>query len=516
MAPGSAKDRDGHTTDPVLWRGDYEAAHEKPSAVAAADAAIPAATEGGAAANAPSPPPPPPPPPRVGRIAKSLPHEQPGGRGSGRGAEGSASAFPVGDREGKKTSTATQGGGHASSPPQRLGKKLVRDHPGGGGRGAEGLASAAFPVVDRKGKKKVCAASEGAASASSPPFEILLERLSREELGPGAGGRVTEASISASATAVVDQDEREVREWPRFALVSDLHLLEIGARCRGHKDLNADAQEGTYTVVSSVVHNFSTDFSWWSIMGNPMKQTIPSENLHHVVCIEALHRLEWERLHGPGTFLCRAAAPRKLRRACIRDGILHPEKGIESKKMVLLLKKIKDMGGIRTTNAPPPAPFILPLKSWRMYRQEGSLTRERAVHLLRTGGPYIGIIQVSLLYHFVDASVDDEVVYRWVPPKLKTAADFWLIDTLVAGRATDNDIRGLISETNGNHVVVCYGYRHRGGELQILILDNHAQTGPSRWIRFEELEKVYVLRVDPLPLDLDQLSPLPMYPVSGC
>lgn len=205
MAPGSAKDRDGHTTEPVLGRGDYEAAHQKPSAAAAA--------------NAPSRPPPPP------RVAKSLPREQPGGRGSGRGAEGSASASPVavGDREGKKTSTATQGGGHASSSPRRLGEKLARDHPGGGGRGAEGLASAAFPVVDRKGKRKVCAASEGAASSSSPPFE----RLSGEELGAGAGGRGTEASTSASAAAVVDQDEREVREWPRFALLSNSHLLEV-------------------------------------------------------------------------------------------------------------------------------------------------------------------------------------------------------------------------------------------------------------------------------------------------
>uniref|UniRef100_A0A0E0HYH6 Uncharacterized protein n=1 Tax=Oryza nivara TaxID=4536 RepID=A0A0E0HYH6_ORYNI len=415
--PGSAKDRDGHTTEPVLGRGDYEAAHQKPSA-AAADAAIAAATEGGAAAaNAPSRPPPPP------RVAKSLPREQPGGRGSGRGAEGSASASPVavGDREGKKTSTATQGGGHASSSPRRLGEKLARDHPGGGGRGAEGLASAAFPVVDRKGKRKVCAANEGAASSSSPPFE----RLSGEELGAGAGGRGTEASTSASAAAMVDQDEREVREWPRFALLSNSHLLEIGARCEGHKDLSADAQESTYTVVSSVVRNFSADFSWWSIMGNPMKQTIPNTCtiLACAVCIEALHRLEWERLHGPGTFLCRAAAPRKLRRACIRDDILHPEEGVESKKMVLLLKKIKGMGGIRTTNAPPPAPFLLPLKSWRI---------------------------------------------------------------------------------------------HRGGELQILILDNHAQTGPSRWIGFEELEKVCVLRVDPLPLDLDQLNPLPVYPISCC
>lgn len=176
MAPGSAKDRDGHTTEPVLGRGDYEAAHQKPSAAAAA--------------NAPSRPPPPP------RVAKSLPREQPGGRGSGRGAEGSASASPVavGDREGKKTSTATQGGGHASSSPRRLGEKLARDHPGGGGRGAEGLASAAFPVVDRKGKRKVCAASEGAASSSSPPFE----RLSGEELGAGRERSPRVAKICSS------------------------------------------------------------------------------------------------------------------------------------------------------------------------------------------------------------------------------------------------------------------------------------------------------------------------------
>ncbi|KAF0908281.1 hypothetical protein E2562_023898 [Oryza meyeriana var. granulata] len=257
----SAKSQGGHIQEPVHGRGHYEAHEEEEESSSAADAAIPAANEG--AANAPSPPvetlakrllreqpggggrgaevsasaspvgdregkktsgaiegganassPPPAASLPFKHLAKGwLPHEQPGG--GGRGAEGSASASPVGDREGKKTSAATESGPHASSPPpaaspgERLAKRLPHDHRGGGGRGSEGSTSPS-PVVDRKGKK-ICVDTQGGASASSPPppppalvptFESLFERLLREQ--PGDGGRGTEGSTSASA-AVVDQ-----------------------------------------------------------------------------------------------------------------------------------------------------------------------------------------------------------------------------------------------------------------------------------------------------------------------
>ena len=65
------------------------------------------------------------------------------------------------------------------------------------------------------------------------------------------------------------------------------------------------------------------------------------------VCVEAMHRVEYETWHGAGTFPCRAAAPRKLRRACYRDGIWAPKDGAN---VDLVLKKLRELGGVRTTN----------------------------------------------------------------------------------------------------------------------------------------------------------------------
>uniref|UniRef100_A0A0D9WX30 Uncharacterized protein n=1 Tax=Leersia perrieri TaxID=77586 RepID=A0A0D9WX30_9ORYZ len=528
MTPGPAKDQEGRTrpTNRRLGDGDYGVFGEKLCPVTAVDAAIPS---GAAAANAPPPPPssspavdhapgcggcgtkrsapasspvggregkntsagiedganasspPPAASPAFQRISKRLPRDHPGG--AGRGAEGSASASPVGGRERKKTPAANA----STAPPpataflERSSKRLALYHPGGGGRDGDVSAPAAS-VVDRKGKGKICAEIEGEASASSPL--------------PPAGSFPFVSPFERRA-ALLHEDEAEVAGFLGCPHFYKFDPLKIGAQSEGQlNDFGTDSQEGSNTVRSSAVQNFSADFSWWTIMGNPMIQTIPGTCaiVASAVCIEALHRLEWERLHGPGTFPCRAAAPRKLRRACKQTNppIWNPKDGLQ--KIPLLLKKIMELGGIPMTNAPPPAPFLLPLKSWKMYRRDGSLTPERAAHILRTHGPYIGILWVSLLYPFIDASVDDQMVYRfWFPPHLRRISDYLLMQYLFAGRLKDKDLDDLLTK--------------------ILVLDNHTDTGPSRWIRFEELDKIYVLRVDPLPLDY--LDPSLMYPASS-
>lgn len=58
-----------------------------------------------------------------------------------------------------------------------------------------------------------------------------------------------------------------------------------------------------------------------------------------------------------------------------------------------VLGMMKRLGGARTTNAPPPAPFFLPLKDWERHSYEdGALTAETAARLLFEGGPCIGTL----------------------------------------------------------------------------------------------------------------------------
>ena len=47
----------------------------------------------------------------------------------------------------------------------------------------------------------------------------------------------------------------------------------------------------------------------------------------------------------------------------------------------------------------------------------------------------------------------------------------------------------------GWHAVVCFGYRFRGDQMHVLVLDNHDATGPRRWIHVKELHTLYTLSV---------------------
>jgi hypothetical protein len=47
-----------------------------------------------------------------------------------------------------------------------------------------------------------------------------------------------------------------------------------------------------------------------------------------------------------------------------------------------MLTKLKQLGGARTTNAPPPAPFLLPLADWTCYSHDEFLTHQTAARLI--------------------------------------------------------------------------------------------------------------------------------------
>lgn len=205
------------------------------------------------------------------------------------------------------------------------------------------------------------------------------------------------------------------------------------------------------------------------------------------VCLKAVHRMVYESIHGPGTFPFRAAAPEELLRRCSKERYRNGDKRKMQKvwdkgckdieKMMDVLVK---MGGAPTTQGKR-----LPLKGWEAYyHSNGSLTPELAARLIYSRGPCVGVIFCTEEYEDIDASSKDKninKVYRGCPR--------WMRRTLVG---LDDD-----GDQVGYHAVVCYAYRRRHNELQILILDNYSEDGPSRWISFREFDELFVLEVDP-------------------
>jgi hypothetical protein len=202
--------------------------------------------------------------------------------------------------------------------------------------------------------------------------------------------------------------------------------------------------------------------------------------------MEAVHRLQHEKLHGKGTttattFPYRAAPPSDLLEACRTDGIWNPGVGAYVGDV---LNKIREMGGVpATTAAPTPAQCRpLPLRSWEEHRWDdfaaGGLSPGRVADLLYNNGPCIGLLWVWPWYHLYNGDGDNALVYT-------------------SGCGRSDDARRMIEELYpgqvGWHAVVCFGFR-RGGK-HVLVLDNHTRSGPRRWIDVEEFHTLYTLRV---------------------
>ncbi|KAG2581324.1 hypothetical protein PVAP13_6KG240300 [Panicum virgatum] len=203
------------------------------------------------------------------------------------------------------------------------------------------------------------------------------------------------------------------------------------------------------------------------------------------VCVEAKHRLEYEKLHGAGTFKCRAApaAPYRLLIACRLDGTWMPGEGA---CVGAVLTKIQQMGGVPAA----PAPCVLPLRSWQEHRWDdgfdGGLSPECGLAaLLKTHGPCVGVLWVCPWYHYFDAADgDDALVYRG------------------CGRSEEDREQSmeLYGDETGWHAVVCFGYRICGEQMHVLVRDNHdaAANGPQRWVDVEEIDTLYTLGVQAL------------------
>lgn len=208
------------------------------------------------------------------------------------------------------------------------------------------------------------------------------------------------------------------------------------------------------------------------------------------VCIEAQHRLEFERLHGQGTFILELPdSTRKLRRFCLERKAWFKGKGAHIDSLLSLIQETGGVPAISTTNTR--SRLLLPLHSYDYFSLRGcwtNLTPQQAAQLIFTGGPCIGSLWVDGSYtskhHYSDDNDDDEedmLVYRGCDPKKKIHRD----------------------KETGLHAVVCYAYRFIGKGLHIRVQDNMPICSPHNWILFQAFDMFYTLRV--MPLDASRL-----------
>ncbi|RLN35189.1 hypothetical protein C2845_PM03G00290 [Panicum miliaceum] len=324
--------------------------------------------------------------------------------------------------------------------------KIVR-----AGNGDDGVLG---PVSDQRdsGKRTSAAVDEpdDLASTLSPVVEAIPSRQA-VPARPGASQVEPRANCSGILPTSILRAWRRHRRRSHPAEATDCPRGRVARVVLRHNVLGSRVIRFKRSVIRRRYWPLPREYGWEGVLGDPTLQTVP----------------EFERIHGPGTFSCKAAAPRKLLNACRREGIWIHRKGA---RVTEVLDRIEKLGGVPTTNAPPPSISVLPLKNWEMHWWDKGLTPERAARLLYEHGPCIGILWVTAEYHHFNADVDDAAVFR--------------------------------GETRGKgvlHDVVCFKYKFVGEELRIKVLDNHYTGGPKRWVAFlDTFDALVTVAVDPV------------------
>uniref|UniRef100_A0A0E0Q8H4 Uncharacterized protein n=1 Tax=Oryza rufipogon TaxID=4529 RepID=A0A0E0Q8H4_ORYRU len=178
------------------------------------------------------------------------------------------------------------------------------------------------------------------------------------------------------------------------------------------------------------------------------------------VALEGMHRKVYEESNGVGTFPAAWQAAgswnEQLRLACERKGVWKAREGANVGDVLI---KIQELAGV-VTSVPG---LLMPLLRWEKHSSE--LTRERVAELIDLG-PCIGRL--------------------WVCPwqGVKNRRD---------------ECKELYEDkVMGSHAVVCLAYRfwEEGEEMHVLVLDNHDDDGPQRWVDVEELDAIFTLSVE--------------------
>ncbi|KAF0920361.1 hypothetical protein E2562_034824 [Oryza meyeriana var. granulata] len=189
-------------------------------------------------------------------------------------------------------------------------------------------------------------------------------------------------------------------------------------------------------------------------------QRVSEGDYPHQLCQKNLaggaqHRLEFERLHGQGTFILELPdSTKKLRRLCLERGAWIKDEGACMDGLLSVILETGGVPAIRTTDTRRSL-LLLPLHSSDYFSLRGTwtnLTSERAAQLIFTGGPCIGSLWVDGSYtskhHYSDDDEEDMLVYRGCDPEKKKKPD----------------------KGTGLHAVVCYAYRFIGQELHIRVM----------------------------------------------
>ncbi|KAL6589840.1 hypothetical protein ACP70R_050199 [Stipagrostis hirtigluma subsp. patula] len=218
--------------------------------------------------------------------------------------------------------------------------------------------------------------------------------------------------------------------------------------------------------------------SWVANVVRPMKQ--PKQDtcalVACTVAVEAMHRL----VYGEGrAFRWKAAVPEHLLGACKRNNIWRPGTGAPVEEV---LDKIRQLSGVpvvtnnpATKSNPAMRPRLpLPLGSWEVHRLGDDDLRSVAELLRR--GPCVATLWTCPWYQRFNASLDGGA---------------WVYRGCGRSQAFRDECERLYGEQVGFHAVVCFGYRLCGDQMHVLVLDNHDDTGPWRWVDVKELHALY-------------------------
>lgn len=196
------------------------------------------------------------------------------------------------------------------------------------------------------------------------------------------------------------------------------------------------------------------------------------------MCIEAQHRLAFERLHGKGTFTFKARYPGDLKATCRNRGAWSPEMGAAIDDVLDIIAQGRGIPTQRVPNS-----VYLPIKGRRTFRGARRPESMAAARLLFSHGPTVGALFVDEEGDYRRCNGDNEYVYRGPRPS-------------------------SVERGPANHAVVCFAYRfmggYNGGELQFRVMDNHEDAGPMRWVRYDTIEYMYLPLIEK-PLDYSLL-----------
>ncbi|XP_047079201.1 uncharacterized protein LOC124689776 [Lolium rigidum] len=190
-------------------------------------------------------------------------------------------------------------------------------------------------------------------------------------------------------------------------------------------------------------------------------------------CTEAQHRLAYERVHGWGSFPCRARVPpTHLKLECLKRKVWDPVDGAWTPQ---IFKVIMDIGGIPTTRSTKGV--RLNIHGYTVYDVPRALTPEEAATLLYMRGPFVSVLWANAEYEDYDDT--SNTVYRGFIPSGVTGS----------GSASGTSSEGL-------HAVISFDYTFVETELWIQIMDSHTEVGPYRMILYEAFVYFILPRVD--------------------